>query len=99
MVDSALAVEDLLAAPRIGRLSNAAWAWEFLRRNPDYHWAYRANRPGMMKPITLKSRTSLIRLRKRFPEAETRRLLFPLIWSCGPESPMCSGGLIFFRRH
>ena len=76
MVGRVLAVEDVLAAPRIGKLSNAAWAWEFLRRNPDYRQAYRANRPGMMKPITLKSRTRLIRLRKRFPEAENWGLLF-----------------------
>ena len=76
MVGRVLAVEDMLAAPRIGKLSNAAWAWEFLRRNPDYQRAYRSNRPGMMKPITLKSRTRLIRLRKRFPEAENWGLLF-----------------------
>ena len=76
MVDSALAVEDVLAPPRIGMLSNAAWAWEFLRRNPDYQRAYRTNRSGMMKPIMLKSRTRLIRLRKRFREAENWGLLF-----------------------
>ena len=76
MAGRVLAVEDVLAAPRIGKLSSTAWAWEFLRRNPDHQRAYRANRPGMMKPITLTSRTRLIRLRKRFREAENWGLLF-----------------------
>lgn len=76
MAGRALTVEEVLSAPRIGKLSNAAWAWEFLRRNLAYQRAYRANRPGMKKPIRLKSQTRLVRLRKRFREAENWGLLF-----------------------
>ncbi len=46
------------------------WAWEFLRRNPDYRAAWRASVPRRLPLVTLKDGTALLRLRRRYPNAE-----------------------------
>jgi hypothetical protein len=46
------------------------WAWEFLRRNPDYGADWRCSVPRRLPYITLKDGTRLLRLRRRFPRAE-----------------------------
>jgi hypothetical protein len=46
------------------------WAWEFLRRNPDYHADWRCSVPRHQPLITLNDGTRLLRLRRRFPRAE-----------------------------
>ncbi len=56
-------------------MPNAAWAWEFLRRNPDYardFWAAR-RKPDMA--IKLRSGATLLRPRKRHLNAEKWGLL------------------------
>lgn len=51
-------------------MPNALWAWEGLRRNPDYRQAwYRRPRQGVSR-IRLSSGTMLIRVRQRYPDAE-----------------------------
>jgi hypothetical protein len=46
------------------------WAFEFLRRNPDYRADWRSSVPRHLPLITLKDGTRLLRLRRRFPRAE-----------------------------
>ncbi len=46
------------------------WAWEFLRRNPDYGADWRSSVPRRLPHVTLKDGTRLLRLRRRFPRAE-----------------------------
>jgi hypothetical protein len=46
------------------------WAWEFLRRNPDYDADWRSSVPRRLPHVTLKDGTRLLRLRRRFPRAE-----------------------------
>lgn len=62
------------AAARL-RLPYAAWAWEYLRRNPEYRRAYRLSRPGRQRPIQLHTGAVLIRERRRWPDAEKWGLL------------------------
>jgi hypothetical protein len=46
------------------------WAWEFMRRNSDYHADWRRSVPRHLPHVTLKDSTRLLRLRRRFPSAE-----------------------------
>ena len=46
------------------------WAWEFLRRNPDYAVDWRSSVPRHLSHVTLQDGTQLLRLRRRFPRAE-----------------------------
>ncbi|MCK1479454.1 DUF2285 domain-containing protein [Bradyrhizobium sp. 197] len=46
------------------------WAWEFLRRNPDYIADWRSSVPKHLPCITLSDGTKLLRLRRRFLRAE-----------------------------
>lgn len=46
------------------------WAWEFVRRNPDYRANWRSSVPRHLPHIILKDGTRLLRLRRRFPRAE-----------------------------
>ncbi|MDA9500826.1 DUF2285 domain-containing protein [Bradyrhizobium sp. CCBAU 11357] len=46
------------------------WAWEFLRRNADYIAEWRRSVPQHLPCITLNDGTKLLRLRRRFPQAE-----------------------------
>ena len=46
------------------------WAWEFLRRNPDYRADWQASVPRRLSYVTLKDGTRLLRLRRRYPRAE-----------------------------
>jgi hypothetical protein len=46
------------------------WAWEFLRRNADYVADWRSSVPQHLPCITLNDGTKLLRLRRRFPQAE-----------------------------
>lgn len=47
-----------------------AWAWEFLRRNPDYRRAYRIGSDGFRNCIPLNLGGQIVRMRKRQPVAE-----------------------------
>jgi hypothetical protein len=46
------------------------WAWEFMRRNPDYRADWRSSVPRQLPHVTLKDGTRLLRLRRRFLRAE-----------------------------
>jgi hypothetical protein len=46
------------------------WAWEFLRRNPDYRTDWQASVPKRLPYVTMKDGTRLLRLRRRYPRAE-----------------------------
>src|SRR5690349_4355926 len=46
------------------------WAWEFLRRSPDYLTAWRAAVPRYLPHVRLADDTYLLRLRRRYPVAE-----------------------------
>jgi hypothetical protein len=46
------------------------WAFEFLRRNPEYRADWRSSVPRHVPYITLSEGTRLLRLRRRFPRAE-----------------------------
>ncbi len=46
------------------------WAWEFLRRNPDYGADWRASVPRYLPYVTLRDGTQVLRLRRRYPRAE-----------------------------
>ncbi|WKA26461.1 DUF2285 domain-containing protein [Bradyrhizobium roseum] len=46
------------------------WAWEFLRRNPDYRADWQASVPRRLAHVTLTDGTRLLRLRRRYPRAE-----------------------------
>jgi hypothetical protein len=46
------------------------WAWEFLRRNPDYRADWQTSVPRRLAHVTLKDGTRLLRLRRRYPRAE-----------------------------
>jgi hypothetical protein len=52
------------------RLDHAGWAWEFLRRNEDYHYDFRTNRAGHPVPIKHASGAIVLRLRRRVLAAE-----------------------------
>lgn len=51
-------------------LPNTAWAWEFLRRNPDYQRAYRLNAGRCGYFYQHRSGITLCRLRRRCRKAE-----------------------------
>lgn len=57
------------------RMPNAAWAWEFLRRNGDYRRAFRMSHTGLPTPVSLTSGATLFRSRRLLPEAEQWGLL------------------------
>jgi hypothetical protein len=57
------------------RMPNAAWAWEFLRRNPDYRHDFRMAAPCPSSPVFLTSGATLFRSRRAFPLAEKWGLL------------------------
>jgi hypothetical protein len=57
------------------RMPNAAWAWEHLRRNPDYQRDYRRSRAGRQRPVKLSTGATLIRERRRWLDAEKWGLL------------------------
>ncbi|XIA62015.1 DNA -binding domain-containing protein [Bradyrhizobium sp. TZ2] len=46
------------------------WAWEFLRRNPDYRTDWRSAVPRRLPHVTLSDGTQMLRLRRRYPRAE-----------------------------
>ena len=51
-------------------LSYAGYAWEFLRRNPEYRIAYERSRASSHKPHTINSGGSFIRLKTSSKAAE-----------------------------
>jgi hypothetical protein len=51
-------------------LDHTGWAWEFLRRNEDYQRDARINRAGHPVPIKHISGAVVLRLRRRFLDAE-----------------------------
>lgn len=57
------------------RMPNAAWAWEGLRRNPDYRRAYFSARHKLPTAIKLYSGATLLRAKRRDREAEFWGLL------------------------
>jgi hypothetical protein len=46
------------------------WAWEFLRRHPDYRRDWRGAVPRSLPVVRLDDGTELLRLRRRYPAAE-----------------------------
>ena len=67
----------------IALLNDADWAWEFLRRNPDYKRDYRLSRSRLLKTVQHTSGNSFIRVRRRCPYAKT----WGLIYMCNPSLP------------
>lgn len=65
--------KDKYALP--DRMPNAAWAWEFLRRNVEYQRECRHASDLLPTPLILPSGASFIRLEKRFPAANKWGLL------------------------
>ena len=65
----------------IASLNDADWAWEFLRRNPDYKRDYRLSRSRLLKTVEHTSGNSFIRVRRRCPYAKA----WGLIYMCNPE--------------
>lgn len=53
----------------------ADWAWEFLRRNADYAADWRRSVPRRLPCLALTDGTQLLRLPRRFPQAEKWGLL------------------------
>lgn len=56
--------------PAMGTQDSSDWAWQFLRRNPDYRSDWRAAVPRRLPVVTLRDGTRLLRLRRRYPRAE-----------------------------
>ncbi len=67
----------------IASLNDADWAWEFLRRNPDYKRDYRLSRARLLKIVEHTSGNSFIRVRRRCPYAK----IWGLIYMCDPSLP------------
>jgi hypothetical protein len=61
---------DAAVSCRPASCDGSDWAWEFLRRNPDYGADWRSSVPRRLPHVTLKDGTHLLRLRRRFPRAE-----------------------------
>lgn len=57
------------------RLTNPAWAWEYLRRNTQYQRDYNANRSGAPTSVNLSTGCLLLRESRRWPDAEKWGLL------------------------
>lgn len=51
-------------------LTRSRFAWEYLRRNPDYRRDWRLSAPGRPNPINLIDGTILLRARRCFARAE-----------------------------
>lgn len=62
--------EDDAASCNPAGYDGGDWAWEFLRRNPDYIADWRSAVPRHLPCITLDDGTRLLRLRRRFLRAE-----------------------------
>ncbi len=60
----------------IASFNNADWAWEFLRRNPDYQHDYRLSRARLLKVIDHSSKTDFVRIRRGCPYAKTWGLIY-----------------------
>jgi len=73
------------------RLPNPAWAWEHLRRNPDYRAAYRAAQLGRHSPIQLYTGCFLIRETRRWLEAEK----WGLLRFANPDHPPASANVFW----
>ncbi len=58
-----------------GRMPTAAWAWQGLRRNPDYRRAFFASKSKTLRPVQLRSGATLLRANQRFRDAEAFGLL------------------------
>ncbi|MEY9437315.1 hypothetical protein ABIF14_004406 [Bradyrhizobium elkanii] len=57
------------------RFDATDWAWEFLRRNAEYAADWRRSVPRHLPCLTLADGTQLLRLPRRFPQAEKWGLL------------------------
>jgi hypothetical protein len=69
--DAALASSSATAGnDSVATFDPSDWAWEFLRRNPDYRRDWQASVPRRLSYVTLKDGTRLLRLRRRYPRAE-----------------------------
>jgi hypothetical protein len=64
------AVDDACDRSGSATFDTSDWAWEFLRRNPDYSTDWRASVPKRLPYVTLNDGTQLLRLRRRYPRAE-----------------------------
>lgn len=66
------------------KMPNAAWAWEFLRRNPDYARDFRAAGRLPRRYLTLRSGARFYRPRRRYRNMEKWGLLHPADPDVGP---------------
>lgn len=80
----------LISAAR--RMPNAAWAWEGLRRNPDYRADYRAHVHAMPATIPLYGGAHLLRAPRRYLNAER----WGLLTYANPENTAASAN-VFWR--
>ncbi|QOZ44747.1 hypothetical protein XH89_15645 [Bradyrhizobium sp. CCBAU 53340] len=62
--------DDDVASCALAAYDGGDWAWEFLRRNADYVADWRCSVPRHLPCITLSDGTRLLRLRRRFLQAE-----------------------------
>ncbi len=60
----------------IASMSNVDWAWEFLRRNPDYKRDYRLSRARLLKITNHTSKTKFVRIRRQCPFGKKWGLMF-----------------------
>ncbi len=57
-------------------MNDADWAWEFLRRNPDYQRDYRLSRAHLLKVMDHLLGTEFVRIRRECPYARTWGLIY-----------------------
>ncbi len=57
-------------------MSDADWAWEFLRRNPDYQRDYRLSRARLVNFVKHSSKVDYVRVRRQCPRGEKWGLIF-----------------------
>jgi hypothetical protein len=70
MTESCFRARDRAGSCDRAGFDSGDWAWEFLRRNTDYVADWRCSVPRHLPCIALNDGTRLVRLPRRFPQAE-----------------------------
>lgn len=68
--------ETISSLSYLRTLPKTRWAWEFLRRNPDYEADYARHMEGALSRINVDDGFELLKLKRAEPEAEKWGLLF-----------------------
>jgi len=76
------------------RMPNAAWAWEFLRRNAEYQRDCRRASDILPSPFILSSGASFLRLTQSIPKAEK----WGLLTFADPEKPAIDANVFWSPR-